>query len=231
MPVRTTPGTIIKNKYKITSALIDCTQFQQTANEPVSIEGKFRLIECTMNRSHEDDPLKGAKAFDLSSLAAVYDETSPRLYRYAMRLLGDETLAEECVSETFARFLKALRAGNGPESHLQAYLFRIAHNWITDCYRREPPPPLELDESLRGSDETLPEAQTDLHLEQMQVQRALRALTPDQRLVITLRFIEGWENDAVAAALEKPIGAVKALQHRALQSLRRWLLNEQEGNE
>jgi RNA polymerase sigma-70 factor (ECF subfamily) len=127
------------------------------------------------------------------------------------------------VAETFSRFLKALRCGQGPRDHLQAYLYRIAHNWITDCYRRQPSPPLELDESLRADELERPERQADAALEQEQVRLALRALTPEQRQVVALRFVEGWNNEEVALALEKPVGAVRALQHRALATLRRLL--------
>jgi RNA polymerase sigma-70 factor (ECF subfamily) len=146
-----------------------------------------------------------------------------------MRLLGDECLAEDCVSETFSRFLKSLHAGHGPDVHLQAYLYRIAHNWITDLHRRQPPPPFEIDENLRAERETQPEAQVDRRIEQDRVRNALRCLTPDQRQVIVLRFLEGWEYEDIAAAVQKPVGAVRALQHRALAALRKWLLGREEG--
>lgn len=181
-----------------------------------------------MSSATEIELLKGAQSFDQEALAVIYDRYSPGIYRYAMRLMGDDCLAEDCVGETFQRFLKALRAGQGPRDHLQAYLYRIAHNLITDSYRRQPPPPLDMDESLRADDQLHPEEQVDRRLNEQRVRLAVRALTPDQRQVITLRFIEGWENHEVAAALQKPIGAVKALQHRALIALRRLLPVEEE---
>ena len=165
----------------------------------------------------------------MQALAAIYDRYSPGLYAYAMRLLGDECQAEACVAETFSRFLKGLRAGQGPEEHLQAYLYRIAHNWITDLYRRQPPPPFELDENLRAEHELQPEIQVDRRIEQDRVRGFLRFLTPDQRQVIILRFLEGWENEEVAAAVKKPVSAVRALQYRALVALRKWLLGKEEG--
>jgi RNA polymerase sigma-70 factor, ECF subfamily len=180
-----------------------------------------------MNSPTEQDLLNGAQSYDLSILTAIYQRYSPGIYRYAMRHLGDDCLAEDCVAETFSRFLKALRAGQGPQNHLQAYLYRIAHNWITDCYRRQPPPLFDLDDSMKEGDHLLPEAQTDTDMEQQQIRLALRSLTPDQRQVIALRFIEGWENDEVASALEKPVGAIRALQFRALNTLRRLLLREE----
>jgi RNA polymerase sigma-70 factor (ECF subfamily) len=168
--------------------------------------------------------LKAAQAFDLDCLAEIYDRYSPGLFAYAMRQLGDEHQAEDCVAETFSRFLKAIRVGKGPGDYLQAYLYRIAHNWISDSYRRSPAPALELDENLAGGDQHKPDVQAEANLEGERVRAALRNLTAEQRQVITLKFLEGWENDEIAAAVQKEIGAVKALQHRALASLRRLLL-------
>lgn len=182
-----------------------------------------------MNVPNEIELLAGAQSFDLDSLAIIYDVYSPGLYGYAMRLLGDDCLAEDCVSETFSRFLKALRAGKGPQDHLQAYLYRIAHNWITDRYRREPPPPFELPEDFPAGENLKPEAQVELRMNQEKVRSALLQLTPDQRQVVMLRFVEDWETQAVSAALEKPLGAIKALQHRALETLRRLLLADNSG--
>lgn len=170
--------------------------------------------------------LEGARQFDLDSLAAIYDRYSNGLYLYAARLLGNADLAEECVAETFARFLQALHNGGGPRDHLQAYLYRIAHNWITDVFRRQPVQ-VELDENLGREENGDTDATVQREMEKQRVRAALQALTPDQRQVILLRFFEGWENEQVAAAVEKPVGAVKALQHRAIASLRRWLGEDQ----
>ncbi len=55
------------------------------------------------------------------------------------------------------------------------------------------------------------------------IRAAIMALTPDQRQVIVLKYYEGMTNDEVAAAIDKPVGAVKTLQQRALAALRRIL--------
>jgi RNA polymerase sigma-70 factor (ECF subfamily) len=173
--------------------------------------------------SPEERLLKQARRFEMQALAQIYDTHSPGLYRYAARFLGDVDVAEDCVAETFSRFLQVLHAGKGPESYLQAYLYRIAHNWITDYYRRQPPPslPLEAGRNLPGGDD--PGQAAFKNLQAQEVRAALQQLTPDQRQVVMLKYLQGWENDQVAAALNKPVGAVKSLQHRALRALRRLL--------
>jgi RNA polymerase sigma-70 factor (ECF subfamily) len=171
----------------------------------------------------EQELLSQAGQFDTCALAEIYDIYSPRLYRYAMRLLGDASAAEDCVSETFSRFLKALHAGKGPRDYLQAYLFRTAHNLVVDHYRRQPITE-ELDDDLPQFETT--EDAADLNLCQRRVRDALRQLTEDQQQVVALKFLEGWENEAVARVLNKPVGAVKSLQHRALAQLQKILLDE-----
>ncbi len=169
------------------------------------------------------DLLKRALKFEEQALAEIYDRWSPALYRYAMRLLGEANLAEECVSDTFHRFLVALQQGNGPQDYLQAYLYRIAHNWISDHYRRHAPIMVPLDPEINADGDQEPHEVSVREFERQQIRDALRALTPDQRQVILLKYVEDLDNEAIAAALNKPVGSIKSLQHRALESLRKIL--------
>lgn len=172
--------------------------------------------------------IKLARSFDQQALASIYDQFSPGIYRYAVRLLGDPARAEACVSETFSRFLRALHKGGGPEEHLKAYLYTVAHNWINDYYRRSAPPSLPLDAVPLVDPSGNPFQVAVENQERERVRSALQLLTPDQRQVIVLKYLEGWSNAEVAAALDKPVGAVKSLQHRALAALRRILIVDEE---
>ncbi len=171
--------------------------------------------------------LQRAREFDLQALAEIYDLFSPALYRYAVRLLNDSDLAEECVTETFSRFLRALKSNSGPSRHLRAYLYRVAHNWITDHYRANhlATVPLEEIEDMPMLDSYDPNPLQVVmdKLASERIRAAIMALTPDQRQVIVLKYYEGMTNDEVAAAIDKPVGAVKTLQQRALAALRRIL--------
>jgi RNA polymerase sigma-70 factor (ECF subfamily) len=96
-----------------------------------------------------------SQSLDRQALVHTYEQYSPRLYCYAVRLLGDANLAEECVSETFCRYLHTLKAGRGPTISAQAYLYRIAHNWITDFFRQHPQTePLEDDVPADAQDDS-----------------------------------------------------------------------------
>jgi RNA polymerase sigma-70 factor (ECF subfamily) len=175
--------------------------------------------------------LQRARKLDMQALTEIYDLFSPALYRYAMRLLSDEALAEECVTETFSRFLSALKSDGGPRDYLGPYLYRVAHNLITDHYRNGATAAISLDE-LNDDDHLFLSDHHEPGLLQHvmdkiagdHVRAMLVALTPDQRQVIVLKFYEEMTNEEVAAAIGKPMGAIKSLQHRALASLRRLLV-------
>ena len=139
----------------------------------------------------EQTLLVRARQFDQSALAEIYDRYSPGIYRYAWRSLGDVELAEECLADTFRRFLEALKRGAGPQEHLKAYLYRIAHNWISDYYRRRPPASISLDERELPDPDSGPDEDAQKAIWRQQIHRALGELTPDQRQVIILKYLEG----------------------------------------
>jgi len=182
----------------------------------------------TANTSTEKELLRAALRFDPKALAQIYDLYSPELYRYATRFLGDPTVAEDCIAETFSRFLKAIRAKRGPKDYLKAYLYRIAHNWIADYYRRTPDV-AELKETFPDPDNAL-EQKVSLRMRQAQVRKAMQQLTPDQQQVIALKYFEDWKNEEIAQAVKKPVGAVKSLQHRALTRLKKYLESKEESS-
>ena len=187
--------------------------------------------------NHEAKLLQRLKQMDEQVLAEVYDTFNQEIFRYACGLLGNTDLAEECVAETFSRFLLALSNGGGPRNYLRAYLYRVAHNWISDIHRRQPLPELPLDEELKADTDMQisPQPLADPAcaavdaLERQQLRSALARLTNEQRQVITLKYLADLENEEIAQTLNKPVGAIKSLQFRALAALRRILPDEGSG--
>ncbi len=169
----------------------------------------------------EKDLLSKALLWEKEALVEIYDRYNLGLYRYAMRLLGNEKVAEDCVAETFERFLVAIHRGGGPNKHLQAYLYRVAHNWISDFYKREDKQMIELDQSMKS------EVETDQivfeRLEASRLRKAMALITAEQREILALKHLEGLKNKQVAEIVQKSVGAIKALEQRGLASLERIL--------
>lgn len=170
-----------------------------------------------------DALLKRARQWNEDALAQIYDTYAPAIYRYVYRRTGHQDTAEEITADTFHRFLVALKQGGGPTEYLSAWLYRVAHNLIVDFYRRQPPQEPELidDVTLAEPDHGAVHLERQTQVEQARA--ALQQLTPLQQQIITLRYLEEMSNEEIAQVVNRTEGAVKALQHRALNSLRRIL--------
>lgn len=166
---------------------------------------------------------------DKQTLVQLYESHSPGIFRYAYRLLGDSHLAEDCVAETFSRLLLVVKNGRGPGQNPRAYLYTVAHNWITDYYRRRSPATEVLDEELHVDPQGTPEQEFSLKQRGERMRGALMRLPDEQRQVVLLRFVENWSHEQVAEAMDKSVEATRAIQHRALAALRRMLVDQEEG--
>lgn len=170
--------------------------------------------------------LERAKQYDEEALGELYDRYASRVYAYVFRRVGRAQVAEDLTGDTFVRMIQAIQSERFWHTSFQAWLYRIAHNLVVDHYRRQPAMvESELDERLVAATDDLLMA-ADLRLSYQELGMAMRLLTPDQQQVLALRFGEGMTCREVADVLDKTVGAVEALQHRGLASLRRVLEEE-----
>jgi RNA polymerase sigma-70 factor (ECF subfamily) len=110
-------------------------------------------------------------------------------------------------------------------------LFRVAHNLVVDHIRRQVHRDHDpLDEGLVSTEHNV-EMEVHGSILRQQAAAALQRLTPMQRAVIILKYLEGYTNAEVAPMLELSIGAVKALQYRGLASMRRHMVRIRESGE
>jgi len=181
-----------------------------------------------VNNQEQEHLLDDARAYDRRALTEIYDMYQQPLYRYIYRQVGNVEVARDLTADVFQRFLQALQKGRGPDKQLKAWLYRVAHNNVVDYYRRQQHRQhLPLDERVASNGDN-PAKLADSNIAAKRVREALKLLTPDQRQVITLKFLNGLANKEIAELLNKPIGAVKSLQHRGLAALQRELVDEEQ---
>ncbi len=167
--------------------------------------------------------LKRAQAYDEQAIAQLYDQYAPRVYAYLYRRLQDAQLAEDLTGEVFVRLLEALQSEQFWHTSFRAWLYRVAHNLVVDVYRRRAVGttlPLDDRPSLANSEEP-PETVVEQREALDCLRKAVKQLTPEQQQVLVLRFGERLKAKEVAEIMNKSVGAVEALQHRALAALRR----------
>jgi RNA polymerase sigma-70 factor (ECF subfamily) len=173
--------------------------------------------------------LTAAQAGARWAFERLYNTLAPAVVGY-LRVQGAQE-PEDLTSEVFERVFTNLHRFEGSEAQFRSWVFTIAHHRLVDDRRRvlrQPLPDFQLtpqgfDGGIGGDveDEALRRVAT------ARVRRLCDRLMPDQRDVILLRLFGDLTIEATADLLRKSPGAVKALQHRAVMSLRR--LVEREG--
>ena len=152
---------------------------------------------------------------DPARFVEVYDRYVDRVYAYVSRRAGSRAVAEDITSEVFQQALANLPRFEWRGVPFAAWLYRIAANAVADDWRRqgreshEPPP-------------DLPDERVHEELERRISLFQLVDRLPDlQRRVIEMRFVEDKSVRDIAATLDRTEGAVKQLQLRALENLRK----------
>jgi RNA polymerase sigma-70 factor (ECF subfamily) len=159
---------------------------------------------------------------DEDALVKIFDLYSSALFNYALRLCDDPLLADQIVGDVFAKLLEQLAAGNGPTANLRSYLYEMTYHRIIDEARSSKrKAPLEAAAMLVGDAQPV-FIRVEEQLAFRQILHVIQhELTPDQRHVIVLRFLEQFSLRETAHIMGKTVEHVKVIQNRAIAALRR----------
>jgi RNA polymerase sigma-70 factor (ECF subfamily) len=167
--------------------------------------------------------VRRAQAYEEEAIRALYETYYPKIYNYSFMQLGDVHAAEDLASDVMLKMIESIRSYKFRGLPFGAWVFRIARNRLIDLHRRRKRRgEVDLSETLSTALAN-PQALAERALERGQLQIALKHLTDEQRQVIVLKFIEGYDNRSVSKIMGRSEGAIKSLQHRALGALRRVL--------
>jgi len=167
-----------------------------------------------------------AQQNDQEAYEQIYQRYVDHLYRYLYIRCRDTSVAEEVLGDVWLRVVQYLPRfqipSSGADRAFATWLYRIGRNLLSTATRKQRWQTTVMPEWLQCSDPDLDDYMI-IQDERLELARALAQLTPDQRDVILLRFHEEHTSADVAALTGRTHGAVKALQHRALNTLAREL--------
>lgn len=167
--------------------------------------------------------LRDLRDLDPQVLSEVHEQYFSQLYRYVRYRVPDHALAEDLTSETFVQLLDAIHSGKGPNSSIRGWLFGTAANLINSHFRRTYREGELIEErKIKLAPATQPNPIKRVEQQDL-LSAAISKLTGDQQHVIALRFGTGMSIQETARVMDKNENAVKALQFRAIRSLRREL--------
>ena len=164
--------------------------------------------------------IEKAKGHDLEALSRLYEEFFDRIYRYILIRVRNKEAAEDLAGQTFLRMLERIGDFNWKGAGFKSWLFRIAHNLVIDLFRSRQT--ISYDETVSkvwGSAEDLAIANETLN----EVLKSLTLLNENQRQVVLLRLVGGLSCRETAETLALSETNVRALQHRALATIRKQL--------
>ena len=168
-----------------------------------------------------DDVLSAALAHDPWACRRLYDDYAARVMGYLRAQGAPEP--EDLTSEVFLRVFDRLSQFSGDEPNFRSWLFTIAHRILIDDARRRQRRPqttmLPVDVESHAVGDVEHEALANVGA--AWADEMLASLPPEQRAVVALRVTADLALEQVAEILGKRVGAVKSLQHRALENLRR----------
>ena len=150
-----------------------------------------------------------------------YELTARPVRVYLARMTGDDRLADDLLQETYYRFLRANQTFDN-DDHRRNYLFRIATNLVHDQRRK---PFLEVPATAvpEVPDAAAVAQAAERAARRLDLHRAMANLKPRERSMLWLAYVQGWSHEEIASAIGVKTASLKAMLHRARQSLLRAL--------
>ncbi len=173
-------------------------------------------------RANDDIPLvMRAIEKDQDAFGELYDRHVVRVYRHIYYMVGSATEAEDLTAQTFLRAWEAVERYQVRGAPFVSWLLRIAHN-LGVSYLRSKRESSELHDGIVDHKMRVDPASSFAQTaDEELVREAILLLREEQRQVIILRFIEDLEYKEVAEIIGKSVAAIRVIQHRALNSLRK----------
>ena len=180
-------------------------------------------MNSTMDSANsEADLIARASSGDAEAFGKLYEQHIDAIYNYIYYRTSGQKEAEDLTSRVFLRALKHIENYEDRGYPFSAWLYRIAHNLVVNWYRDR-----DRNQEVPLADQFPPPAVED-HVEQQLTRKdkrsellnKVRELPDDRQQLIILKHVEGLTNREIGEIMDRTEGAVKALYHRTLVSLR-----------
>lgn len=170
----------------------------------------------------EDNLVRQAVGRDKAAFGELYDSCVDRVYRHVFYRISNHADTEDITQETFIRAWKAIDRYRRTGAPFVAWLITIADHLIADHYRSRRRSVQTAEERGNTVDHQIvdPQEKAGADFDNTAIRGAVLKLRGDKQKVILMHFIDGFSYREIARALNKSEGAVRVIQHRALEELR-----------
>jgi len=158
-----------------------------------------------------------------SALAELYDRYGRPAYGLALRILRDDTLAEDAVQEAFTSLWRTASRFVPERGKASTWILTLVHRKSVDIVRREQRRRADALVEEAGAQAGAADEEAWLRLQRERVQHALRQLPDQQREAIELAYYGGFTQSELAERLGQPLGTIKSRMFAGLARLRELL--------
>ena len=169
-------------------------------------------MALSLPRTQATDFPGRAVTMDEAAFNNLYHRTARPLRAYLVRSCGDLSLADDLLQEAYLRMLRSGFEGED-DDHRKNYLYRIATNLMRDHFRRKRPQTDEVPER-----DPAPGHDAAIHL-RSDVGGAMAELSPRDRQMLWLAYVEGASHREIAKALGLRAASIRSMLFRARQRL------------
>lgn len=205
--------------------------FMSTVRNLYKMASSNEIDRREMKHLSDQELMRIVQAGDFSPASEIFDRYSSRIYNFAYRFLKNSEAAEDAMQEVFVKMLKYANQFHG-DAKLSTWLFSITANWCRDYLRKADNKPKDSDDvlvTLPAPSEHSPERNLEQRENEKRIQKALSALTPEQREAILLSRYQGLSYAEIAQISGCSEGAVKTRVFRAMETLKKALTAEERG--
>ncbi len=173
-----------------------------------------------MERS-DADLVTAARGGDRAAVEELLARYEPNIYRFGLRMCGNEEAAREVLQETLLAVFRYLPGFRG-DAALSTWLYQIARSFCIKERRGEHPTRSLDDAGAPQLVDPAPQPDARAHAREIgeALSRAIAVLPPEQREVLILRDVEGLSAEEAARVVGIEVGALKSRLHRARMALR-----------
>jgi RNA polymerase sigma-70 factor (ECF subfamily) len=172
----------------------------------------------------ESELVQGLKAKDQKVFGYLYDRYSPALYGVALKVLNDESNANDVLQEVFLKIWRNIDRYDESKGRLFTWMLNITRNSAIDTLRSKAH---KMDQKIQdiGDDVHLYTGNLTVHpsVDHLGLSKVLEKLTKEQRIIIDLAYYKGCTQEEISKVLEIPLGTVKTRMRNAIIQLRNLL--------
>ncbi len=185
------------------------------------------MLDATQRQQYLIEQLNGCAQGDRNAFERLYRISSAHLYAQLLRIVRDESAAQDCLQSVYIRIWHAADQYDATRAKPMTWLSTLARNIGIDWLRRQKPQDTTTDEpllaTLLGADD--PEDDSISHQQNDKLNDCLDTLSRRQRQLMEMAYFQGMTHSELAHSLSQPLGSVKSWIRRGLERLKTCLTN------